>query len=51
MNGRGRDSEETLHVGLGRRSADHERIGMDEGQILALFVGEGGVLDRGVHVT
>ena len=41
MDGRRCDGEETLDVGFGWRSAYHQRIGMDEGQILALFVGKG----------
>jgi hypothetical protein len=34
------DAEVALHVGLGRRSSEHARIGVDEGQILALLFGE-----------
>ena len=48
--GRG-DSEEALHVGFGGWAAHDERIGMDEGQILALLVGEAWILGRSVHVT
>ena len=29
-----------LHVGLGRRATEHVRVGVDEGQILALLFGE-----------
>jgi hypothetical protein len=28
------DAEVALHVGLGRRSSEHARVGVDEGQIL-----------------
>src|SRR5580700_6125421 len=34
------DAEVALHVGLGGRSSEHARIGVDEGQILALLIGE-----------
>ena len=34
------DAEVTLHVGLGRRLSEHARVGVDEGQILALLFGE-----------
>ena len=37
--GRG-DLEMALHVGLGRRSSEYARIGVDEGQVLALLFGE-----------
>ncbi len=40
MDGRRRDSEESLHVGFRGRAAIQERVGMDEGEILALFFGE-----------
>ena len=33
------DAEVALHVGLGRRSSEHARVGVDEGQILALLFG------------
>ena len=46
MNGWRGDGEEALHIGFGRRPADDERIGVDEGQVLALFIGEGWILDR-----
>ena len=48
--GRG-DGEESLHVGFGGWATDDERIGVDEGQILALLVGEGCFRDHGDHVT
>ena len=35
------DGEVTLHVGLGRRTPEHARVGVDEGQVLALLFGEG----------
>lgn len=38
---RGRaDAEVALHVGLRGRTAEHVRIGVDEGQVVALFLGE-----------
>jgi len=51
VNGRRSDSEEALHIGLGGWTSHDEGIGVDEGQILALLVGEGRLLDPGVHVT
>lgn len=42
--------KEALHVGFGRWAFHDERIGMNEGQILTLLVGEGRFLDRVVHV-
>ena len=42
MDRRRGDVEVALHVGLGGRSADDQGIGVDEGQILALLVGEAG---------
>jgi len=36
--GRG-DAEMALHIGLGRRASEYARIGVDEGQILALLFG------------
>ena len=41
MDGRGSDGEEPLHVGLGGRSSHHQRIGVDESQVLTLLFGEG----------
>jgi hypothetical protein len=29
-----------LQVGLGWRAAEHQRVGMDEGEIFALLLGE-----------
>jgi hypothetical protein len=40
MDRRGRDSEERLHVGLGWRSAVEQHVGVDEGEVLTLLVGE-----------
>lgn len=40
MDGRRRDLKEGLHVGFGGWAAIQERVGMDEGEILALFFGE-----------
>ena len=37
---RRRDLEMTSQVGLGGRTAHHQRIGMDECQVLALLFGE-----------
>jgi hypothetical protein len=51
MDGWWGDSEEALDVGFGGWAAHDEQIGMNEGQVLALLVGEGGFWDRGVHVT
>ena len=34
------DAEVALHVGFGGRASEHARIGVDEGQILALLFGE-----------
>ena len=34
------DAEMMLHVGFGRRAPEHVRVGVDEGQILALLFGE-----------
>ena len=48
--GRG-NGEEPLDICFGRWAAGDERIGMDEGQVLALLVGEGWFWDRGVHAT
>ena len=40
MHGRRSDLEMALHVGLSRRAAMNARVGIDEGQVLALPVGE-----------
>jgi hypothetical protein len=38
---RGRaDFKVALHVGLGGRAPEHVRVGVDEGQVLALLFGE-----------
>jgi len=50
MNGRRGDGEEALHIGLGRWLVHDERIGVDEGQVLALFICEGWILGRVAHV-
>ena len=34
------DAEIALHVGFGRSAPEHVRVGVDEGQILALLFGE-----------
>jgi hypothetical protein len=36
MHRRPADMEEPLHVGLGRRAADHQRVRMNEGEVLPL---------------
>ena len=40
VNRRWADAEVALHVGLGGRSSEHARVGVDEGRILALLFGE-----------
>jgi hypothetical protein len=40
MDGRWSDAEMTLHVGFGRRLVEHARVDVDEGQVLALLLGE-----------
>ena len=40
MDRRGSDAKMALHVGFGRRLTEHARIDVDEGQILALLLGE-----------
>ena len=42
MDGGRRDAEMALQVGFGRWSAEHLRVGVDEGQILALLRRESG---------
>jgi hypothetical protein len=34
------DLKVALHVGLGGRASEHVRVGVDEGQVLALLFGE-----------
>ena len=34
------DAEVALHVGLGGRPSEHARIGVDEGQVVTLLLGE-----------
>jgi hypothetical protein len=34
------DLKVALHVGLGGRAPEHVRVGVDEGQVLALLFGE-----------
>ena len=44
---RGRaDAEVALHVGFGGRASEHVRVGIDEGQVLALLFGEACALRR-----
>jgi len=50
MNGRRGDGEEALHIGLGRWLPHDQRIGVDEGQILPLFIGEGWISGQVAHV-
>ena len=40
MDGGWADAEVALHIGFGGRSSEDARIGVDEGQILALLFGE-----------
>ena len=40
VNAGGRDAEEALELGLGWRLAVEQDVGVDEGQVLALLVGE-----------
>jgi hypothetical protein len=40
MNRRRRDAEEALHVGFSGRTPVDDAVGMDEGEVLALFFGE-----------
>ncbi len=47
MDRRRADLEVALHVGFGRGAPEHVRIGVDEGQILALLFGEALVAARG----
>ena len=42
VDGRRGDAEVALHVGFGGRPPVHARVGVDEGEILALLVGEAG---------
>lgn len=51
MDGWWGDGEEALNVSFSGWAPDDKRISVNEGQVLALFVGEAGFLDRGVHVT
>ena len=34
------DLEMALHIGLGRRAPEHVRVGVDEGEVLALLFSE-----------
>ena len=47
MDRRRGDLEMALHVGFGGRLADDAGIGVDEGEVLALLIGEAGFA-RGV---
>ena len=40
MDGRWGDAGVTLHVGFGRSPAEHARVDIDEGQVVALLFGE-----------
>ena len=51
VDGRWADAEMTLHVGFSGRASEHARVGVDEGQILALFLGEALVAGDGVSVA
>ena len=41
------DAEVALHIGFGGWASEHARVGVDEGQILALLFGEALVAARG----
>ena len=47
VNRRWADAEMTLYVGFGRSAPEHVRVRVDEGQVLALLVGECWVAARG----
>jgi hypothetical protein len=47
--GRRGDRKEALHIGLGGRPSNDERVGMDEGQVLALLARES--LACGAHAS
>jgi hypothetical protein len=51
VDGRRRDGEEALHVGFGGRSSHDKRVGVNEGQILTLLLGEVRFWSRGIHAT
>ena len=40
MDGRRGDAEVALHIGFGRSAAEHARVDIDEGQVVALLFGE-----------
>jgi hypothetical protein len=40
VDGRWGDAEVALHIGFGRSLAEHARIDIDEGQVVALLFGE-----------
>ena len=42
------DPEEPLHICLGRWATVHQRVGMDEGKVLALPCGEAGCESSGI---
>ena len=42
VDGRRGDAEVTLQVGFGRGPAEHQGVGVDEGEVLPLLVGEAG---------
>jgi hypothetical protein len=52
VDGRGRDLKEPLEVRFGRGLSVQQRVGVDEGQVLALFRGDrgDGWLDTGSGV-
>ena len=51
MHGRWGDGEEALHVSFGGWPTHDERVGVNEGQVLALLFCEAWIWGRGVHVT
>ncbi|WP_352680355.1 hypothetical protein [Mesorhizobium sp. M0184] len=46
MDGRCGDAEEALHVAFGRRATVEQAVGPEEGEVLALLLGEAGSVWR-----
>ena len=51
MHGRRADLEMALHIGLGGGPAMDARVGIDEGEVLALLIGEAGSRGRMTHAA
>lgn len=51
MDGRWADAEVVLHVCFGGWTAEHLGISVNEGQVLALLLGETWLCQRSTHVT